>query len=107
MSLIEAVAKFIEENYLFPDMAQKLAQHLREADYSSFDDIALCEAVTTDLIRISNDQHMLLRYEPPQNVEQDPEKDRAEQARFLNYGFQKFERLSGNIGYCKLTELPL
>lgn len=109
MPLIESVADFVEENYLFPDIAQKLARHLRETHYSELKNEALCEAVSSDLIRISNDQHMFLRYEPQQAPEQDFEavlKRHQEQVRFQNFGFQKFERLSGNIGYCKLNELP-
>lgn len=109
MPLIESIADFIEENFLFPDMAQKLAQHLRESDYNGLENEALCEAVTSDLIRISHDQHMFLRYEAQQSPEQDFEtvlKRHQEQLRFQNFGFQKFERFSGNIGYCKLNEVP-
>jgi len=110
MSLIEKLADFIEEHYLFPDIALKLAEHLQQTDYSGLGDEALGEAVTADMIRISHDQHLFFRYEPQEdNAEPDHEaimQKHTEEARFRNFGFQKLERLSGNIAFVKLNELP-
>jgi C-terminal processing protease CtpA/Prc len=110
-ALIEALAREIEENYVFPDVAQRIGERLREQLYAgAYEGIAI-EAVasrlTTDARSVNGDKHLQVeRLEqrpsepPPDRVEL--ERQWAEEARRSNFGFQKVEILDGNIGYLEL-----
>src|SRR5262249_10231156 len=63
---------------------------------------------TEELQSISHDKHMRVRAKPPEVAMQDQSDPIAERSRFLramresNYGFQRVERMEGNIGYLDL-----
>ncbi|MCC6408671.1 MAG: S41 family peptidase [Planctomycetes bacterium] len=121
-AVIAEAAKDLEENYVFPDVAKRMAEMLAEKQKSkAYDRIesakAFAKQLTDDLQAISHDKHLRVRYEetaqPPvptgeANEEREPSAEelaefRAEAAR-NNFGFVKVERLEGNVGYVDFRE---
>ncbi len=115
--IVNRVAELLEERYVFPEMAQQCADGLRglvaqgelkEArspeDLGSF----LTEAIR----KVSQDKHLLVRLRarpegasPGQGKPVHPLRKRAQlagRAAESNFGFERVERLDGNIGYLDL-----
>lgn len=109
--VIAGALKKLSETYIFPDMAKKMEdaiQKRREAkEYDSITDgFVLAGKLTEDLQAISHDKHLrvLCRLqEMPEEKDDKPspqeEEREREFLRTINYGFEKVERLAGNIGY--------
>lgn len=115
-SVIEAALKKLNQRYVFPETAKKMEQAVRERiERKEYDQITsakvLATTLQTHLQEVSRDKHLRVNYSasklPPegeQNREPAPE-DLARQLEFLrtvNFGFEKVERLPGNIGYLDL-----
>jgi CubicO group peptidase (beta-lactamase class C family) len=111
-AVIEGALKNLNDAYVFPDIAKKMEQAIRErVARKEYDAITsaqqLVSTLTTHLREVSKDKHLRVVYEPrgfPAERKPDKadiEKERA--ARSLqNFGFQKVERLEGNVGYIDL-----
>lgn len=108
--VVERMGEMLEERYVFPDVAGRCAAALRDAlAAGTFDDLSDPEAfaaeLTTTLQGVSHDKHMRVRVRPPARVQLEqeaPARSRARQldeARRQNYGFERVERLDGNVGY--------
>jgi len=111
-ALIEALAKAIEERYVFPDVGHAIAEKLRERMFDGAYEGVPLETVavrlTVDLRSVNNDRHLSVSVLPPRKAEADPDPARLEQQykddlRRRNNGFRKVEILDGNIGYLELT----
>ncbi|MEZ5429055.1 MAG: S41 family peptidase [Pyrinomonadaceae bacterium] len=113
--VIDTLLKDLTENYVFPDVAKRMADDIRarqkKKEYDGIDSArAFAGKLTEDLQSISKDKHLRVRYSdrvmPIRQERSEPtEEEKAEQARFtrmMNYGFEKLERLPGNIGYVNL-----
>jgi hypothetical protein len=114
--IVDRVSTALNENYVFPDVAKKmeagLRQKLKAGAYDKITNSAeLAEALTRDIREVSKDKHLSINFAPsaPPWVEQkDGPQDPAvrEQHRrnlaSINFGFEKVERLTGNIGYLDL-----
>jgi C-terminal processing protease CtpA/Prc len=113
--VIETLAKNLEDRYVFPDIAKQMSTAMRERiQRGEYDQVtsasAFAKLLTEHLRAISHDKHLGVRYsaetingEDPQGEPTQAERDRAR--RFyshVNYGFEKVERLPGNIGYLDL-----
>ncbi len=110
---IETAAAALDTQYVFPDVGAKMAAKLRERHKAgAYAAIAsgqkLAETLTADLQAISHDLHLRVMFSPeklplhPQKPTAAEEaKDRAYRER-VNHGFDKIERLDGNVGYLKL-----
>jgi hypothetical protein len=111
---VKKISKLLDENYVFPDMAKKMGdlikQNLAAGSYDSIDDpMKFAETLTADLQSVSKDKHIRVRFSPEDAkrlIEQekngrdpDDEKHWNEMLKKENYGFKKVERLPGNIGY--------
>ena len=111
--LVESLAELMTENYVFEEIGLKIGTHLREQLYvqGAYDDLdleALSRALTRDLRALNDDRH--LRVSPRQAL--DPSEARLDPAelqrlrdaeqRRQNFGFERVERLEGNIGYLDL-----
>jgi hypothetical protein len=111
--VIENLLKRLNDAYIFPDTAAKMERVVRERlDRGEYEKITsakqFAEKLTADLQEVSRDKHLRVRYShrpiperagdrrPPSAEER--EQFRREMSR-INYGFQKVERLPGNIGY--------
>jgi C-terminal processing protease CtpA/Prc len=107
--------KALNDGYVFPETATKMETAVRErARKGEYDRITsgrkLAETLTSHLQEVSRDKHLRVRHSaeplpPPQEGGPSPE-EIAGYRRFLvarNYGFQKVERIRGNVGYLSLN----
>lgn len=111
-SVVEAAARALEDNYVFPDIGREIAAKLRAkeqaGDYAKFTDpLELAKALTTDIQSVNGDKH--LRVRPVGAAPAAPSRaDFAARARAENFGVARAEVLPGNIGYVDLRQfLPL
>ncbi|HEY8165222.1 MAG TPA: S41 family peptidase, partial [Gemmatimonadaceae bacterium] len=111
---ITNLAKEVESNYpvaaLGRTTANELRKRLRQNHFRETSAKALASKLTDELRSLTGDQHFLVDYFvvprafPPAAAVADPvsEADRALTLRLHNFGFERVERLAGNIGYLKL-----
>jgi retinol-binding protein 3 len=104
--VIEGAIKKLHENYVFPEVAKQMEAALRERlQRKEYDQItsarAFANTLTTHLREVSKDKHLGVRFTGGEAM-RGPGPERG-QYRLLaskrNFGFEKVERLSGNIGY--------
>ncbi len=112
--VISEILTKLKESYVFPEVAKRIDQAIRKrmqnGEYDKITNGAeVAETLTAHLQEVSHDKHLRVRFsartlplltggEPsPEDRERDLQSLRSE-----NYGFEKLERLSGNIGYIDL-----
>ncbi len=110
--VIDAVLSRIQDQYVFPDRAEEMERAIRARQagggYDRVTNVsALAWLLTTHLREVSHDKHLGVDYlgdpaaggpvGPPPGR---PEGDHAEPA---NFGFERVERLPGNLAYIKLV----
>ena len=114
-AVVDTLLKELNDTYVFPETAKKMEADIR-ARFSSkeYDSItgsrAFAEKLTADLQGVSKDKHLRVRYShdvlPSRQDRREPTEAEIEQGRWfnrrVNYGFEKVERLNGNIGYIDL-----
>jgi hypothetical protein len=112
--VIEGVLKRLDNAYIFPEIAKKMAEAIRQhVEKKEYDDITspgdFAAKLTSHLQEVSHDKHLRVNYSLAplrKPVRREPTgKEREEMRRFAavrNFGFEKVERLSGNIGYLDL-----
>jgi hypothetical protein len=112
--LIRDLSTGLTDVYVFPDVAERMVEliqgKLDRGEYDGLDTIAaFTRQLTEDLQSISHDKHLHVSPTQPPPDSADGQPDRAdmrrsmlENARFQNFGFEKIERLPGNIGYLDL-----
>jgi len=106
-----AVAK-LNEFYVFPELAKKMEEAVRarqnRGEYDSVDDgDTFAQMIAEDFREVSHDKHLRVDFSPARLPEPGPNPDAAAQFRAemerTNCGFDRVERLSGNIGYLKFN----
>ena len=114
--IIEGIVKRLNETYVFPDIASQMGAAVRaRLERKEYDQItspmAFAETLTAHLREVSHDKHLRVGYSaqplPPENAGGGPptpeERERARaQLSLNNFGFEKVERLPGNVGYLDL-----
>ena len=113
--LSTAALKRLNESYVFPEVAKKMEQAIRDrVAKKEYDQItsakAFAETLTKHLQEVSHDKHLRVRYSheplPVRQNRQEPTAEEREQFRrnnmWGNFGFEKIERLEGNVGYLSL-----
>jgi C-terminal processing protease CtpA/Prc len=113
--IINDLTKELNDSYIFGDVAKnmesKVKQNLRDKVYDSItSSTEFAQKLTEDLQAVSRDKHLKVRfyYEkiPVRQTPRAPSKEEIENSllsiKRLNYGFEKIERLPGNIGYIDL-----
>jgi hypothetical protein len=114
----EAIHSFVSlfrENYVFPDVADRaskiLEQHLANHDYDSLTEgDAFAHLVTQQLKEVCKDAHLRFGYSaevlPARKQKEAPSpeelKQRKHDEQFLNAGYERVDRLPGNIGYLEV-----
>lgn len=117
-AIVDGASAQLNELYVFPDTAQKMAvlvrARLKRGIYDRYADGGLfASALTDDLRSVSHDKHLVVNFSPvelppipatpaplpPQAVEQ----ARTQQLR-NNCNFQLVERRVGNVGYLKFNQ---
>ncbi len=113
--VVDGVLRVLLESYVFPEKAVAMDEAIRaRVAAGEYDAIAsgheLARRLTDDLRAVCHDRHLGIRFSPeprsPTSPDREPSAEeraarRAEQAR-RNFGFEKVERLPGNVGYLKL-----
>lgn len=115
---ITNISSLLIENYVFPDVAEKvksqLEANLKSSAYDNIDDpMAFSQKLTMDLQDVTKDKHLRFIFHPEMAADllkggNDEElnplmrKKYEEAMREENYQFKKLEILPGNIGYMDL-----
>jgi len=114
--VIEGVLKRLNEEYVFPEVAKKMEtaihDRMKKQEYDTLSEgQAFAEKLTQDLQAVSHDKHLRVRYSARPTPEENPQatpteaekqkqrEDYLHQGKLMNWGFEKVERLPGNIGY--------
>jgi C-terminal processing protease CtpA/Prc len=113
--VIDGVLKKLNDAYIFPEVAKKMEQAIRERvqkkEYDSVTSaLKFAETLTTHLQEVSHDKHLRVNYShdliPPETQRREPSPEERERflsfMKSINFGFEKVERLSGNVGYLDL-----
>ena len=109
-STIDSLTQVIRQEYVDADVASRVETYLRkrlaEGRYQLPTGDAVAQVLTQDLFDSSHDKHLFVTVSPDAAnatavIAQEP--SRKETARFSNFGIQRVEILSGNIGYLNLT----
>ncbi|HKY44473.1 MAG TPA: hypothetical protein VJM50_15400, partial [Pyrinomonadaceae bacterium] len=103
--VIDAILKRLNDSYVFPDVAKKMEQSIRErVDKKEYDQITSAKefatTLTKDLQAISKDKHLRVRYShspiPERGPRREPTAEEREQRKrdmnWMNHGFVKVER---------------
>lgn len=112
--VIDRAAELLEEFYVFPETAKKMAEAVRarqkRGEYNSITSGEEFAKLLTDHFReVSRDKHLRVSYSPAPLPARPPEptaEDRANRRKRLegdNCAFEKAERLAGNVGYLKFN----
>lgn len=112
-TVVEAAAAQLEQNYVYADKGRAYAALLRENFRSGrYDHVsggtALAERLTQDLRVVAKDKHLEVRYFEDSVPDTDPDSDTTStdkeqfHMRWMNGGFEKVERLPGNLGFIDL-----
>lgn len=112
--MIDSTIRILNDNYIFPEVAQKIEKYLRVRQQQHvyeniLDGNTFAQSLSNDLKLISKDKHLnvvyseeTIPYEPERDLMTIPEKEKQGYARMLkhvNYGIRKIDVLKGNIGY--------
>lgn len=112
-AVVERISELMTERYVFPEVAERCADTLRSGlEAGRFDASeeagTFAEALTEALREVTRDKHIRVRVRQPERAELervDPLRARAEQRareEENNFGFEKVERLEGNVGLLDL-----
>ncbi len=116
-AVVDTLAERIERLYVFPDKARATARALRRRlaahEYERITSAQeFADSLTSHAQAVTHDLHLRVRYRhepfPPQSAEGPPPESEMqrmrEMARRTNYGFERVERLPGNVGYLDLRQ---
>lgn len=114
-TIIDGVINRLNEAYVFPDTAAAMERAIRARQrQGEYDRItssrAFAESLTAHLQAVSRDRHLRVRFVargvPPAPGGDGPSPAEREQARTfgrrMNFGFERVERLAGNVGYLEI-----
>jgi C-terminal processing protease CtpA/Prc len=113
--VIDGVLDRLKEAYVFPDTAVAMERAIRARQRrGEYDRItsgrAFAESLTAHLQAVSRDLHLRVRHRaepfPVEDNRDEPSPDDRARARALgqrvNFGFERVERLPGNVGYLEI-----
>ena len=112
-TIIDGAIAHMQRAYIFADAADKMSAalraHAKSGDYDAITDPKVfADTLTRDLQDVSHDRHLRIIYNaeglpqrggPPTAEEQSR---RLAEERRRNFGFERVERLDGNVGYIDL-----
>ncbi|HBB87015.1 MAG TPA: hypothetical protein DC047_05320 [Blastocatellia bacterium] len=113
--VIEAVLSRLNESYVLPETAARMEHSIRmrmqKGDYDKVTSSSvLAQTLTTHLAEIAKDKHLGVGFSydliPISTDQKEPSAEDRERLRrmasSINFGFEKVERLNGNVGYMEL-----
>ena len=109
-AVVLRISELLEQRYVYQAVGEEsgadLMARLQAGEFDDVSDPAAFAARLTDALQdVSHDKHLRVRVRPPQRAQverDDPARARAQaatRAKARNYGFEKVERLEGNVGY--------
>lgn len=114
-AIINSLVNELNDGYIFAETAAKMGTDLKSRlDAKQYDATtssrAFADRLTTDLQAISHDKHLRVRFSfapiPVRKDKREPTSEEiARNAAFMkrvNFGFDRAERMDGNIGYIEL-----
>ena len=114
-AVIDTLFKELNDSYVFPEVAKRMETDIRNRmKNKEYDNVTsaqeFAKKLTEDLQSISKDKHLNVRFSknviPVRQERREPTaEEKADYESFLkriNYGFEKVERLPGNVGYIDL-----
>lgn len=112
--VIDGVARNLEESYVYPDLAQKMADAIlanqKHGEYDAITDPdAFANRLMKDLQAVSHDKHLGVNYSPVKLPPEGHTPSAEEETQFrkmleqTNCSFEKVEILPRNIGYLKFN----
>lgn len=113
--VIDAVVRNLKDYYVFPEVAAEVEKDIRARQRrKEFDSVtsaaALARLLTERLREVSRDKHLSVNYsERPVPARRGGEPTAEERQGLrnygadINYGFERVERLAGNVGYIRLN----
>jgi len=114
--IIDSVASNLNEKYVFPEVAKEMGKYInKQYKDKAYKDITslmeFSEKLTEDLREVCKDRHLRIDFAPDEQIERmahdtltpEVEQEMLESAAYGNFGFEKVERLTGNVGYIKLN----
>jgi len=110
---VQSLGDLLLDYYIFPNTAEimknSLLKKLSEGDYYKDETgVTLAQKITGDLQKISNDKHLAFFFSdsilPLQQYDPINDENLLLRLKLNNYGFERVERLSGNIGYLVINE---
>ncbi|MCC7433499.1 MAG: S41 family peptidase [Methanoregulaceae archaeon] len=115
-SVMDNLVREMNARYVMPDIAKKvegaLADWRKKDDYKQITNPNTFSAKVNEILKANvTDAHLRFRYSatplPPRQNPREPSQEEIErqsfQTRFVNSGFEKVERLPGNVGYVKFN----
>src|SRR5678815_1884013 len=100
--VVDAILKRLNDSYVFPDIAKKMEQSIRErVEKKEYDQITsakeFAKKLTDDLQAVSKDKHLRVRYSnqaiPERGPQREPTAEEREQNKrelsWMNHGFSK------------------
>jgi len=115
--VIDSINLLLNKNYIFPEVAKKMGDFIlsnfKSGSYSTVTDpVLFSERLTADLLSISKDKHIRVKFNPVfikelRETNKNPGHEELpasvlEQWKTNNYGFKEIKILEGNIGYLDL-----
>jgi Periplasmic protease len=110
---VKSLGAMLLDYYIFPNTAElmktSLLKKLSEGEYYKDETgFSLAERITGDLQKISNDKHLDFAFSesalPLQQYDPINDENLILRQKLNNYGFERAERLPGNIGYLVINE---
>lgn len=114
-AVIAGIIGRLNDAYVFPDTAVTMERALRARQRrGEYDRItsaqAFADSLTSHLQAVSRDRHLRVRYSaealPQRSDHDEPDPAQRAQARAfaqrVNFGFERVERLAGNVGYLEV-----
>jgi retinol-binding protein 3 len=111
---VDSVCAKLNDLYVFPETAKKaeeaLRKHVKDKDYDAITSgQEFAKKLTSDLAAVCHDKHLRVVYRP-EGIPKDgfdaltraQGDDVKRVSEFMNFGFERVERLPGNIGYLDL-----
>lgn len=109
MAALDHIANLIEKNYVFKDKASAIAAEVRgwkrDSEVLKMSDERRFASLLMERLR-KHDRHFAISWSPAKphgDAAARPSDAVANYLRQSNYGFDKVERLAGNVGYIRLS----
>lgn len=106
-AVMDALASKIEAGYVVPETGDLAVRFLHKAktegEYNTVTSASsFAQKITADLRSVTKDKHLALHFDPAQKPTSPSTTPQAAPVERFSYGFNKLERLRGNVGYLEI-----